>query len=115
MVILKKIKGSTLIEVIVSLTITMIVFAIAMQIFVSVFRSENYYNKLHAFLAIKKIEAECKKNNKYYDEKILLDDLDIFKSIIPYNGSKDIQILLLEAFDKKGKKLVEHKELIYFY
>ncbi len=110
-----KIKGSTLIEVIVSITITMIVFAIAMQIFVNVFRSDNYYAKLNAFLAIKKIEVDCKKNNKFYDEKISTDELDIFKSIIPYNGSKDIQILLIEAYDLKGKKLVEHKELIYFY
>ncbi|MFA6924753.1 MAG: hypothetical protein WC223_10940 [Bacteroidales bacterium] len=108
----KKIKSSTLIETLVSMVIIMFGFSIALQIIINVFRSDNYYSKLNAFTTIKSVEADCKKNNRYFDEKLNYENMDVYKSIKQYNTDKELQILLIEAFDKKGSKLAEHKELI---
>ncbi|HET6243889.1 MAG: hypothetical protein H0V01_04385 [Bacteroidetes bacterium] len=108
----KKIKASTLIEVIVALIIVMITFGIAMVIFINVTHSDNQVQKLKASLILNESALKTSKENSYIDEKTEVDGLFINKTINPYENIPGLNLVLFEAFDVNGKIIAERRELI---
>ncbi len=107
-----KIKGFTLIEVLVSLTLIMLSFGIGLMIYINVIKSDHNYLKLEALAAIKQVSNETKIKKQFIDEEYSFENVDINKTITKYNGSQNLYIISIEAFDKNGKKINELKEMV---
>ncbi|MDQ3192428.1 MAG: hypothetical protein M3Q58_12615 [Bacteroidota bacterium] len=108
----KKIKASTLIEVIVALIIVMISFGIAMAIYVNVTYSDNQIQKLKANLILNETAIKTTNENSFIDEKTEVDGISVVKTVHSYEGIQGLNLLLLEAFDVNMKKIAERKELV---
>ena len=108
----KKIKGSTLIEVLVAMIIVMVTFGIAMAIFINVSSSDRHVQKLKAQLLLSEVAIRTKAENSFIDATIELENITLNKTITSYREIPGLNILLLEAFDINGKKVAERKELI---
>ena len=108
----KKVKASTLIEVMVAMIIVMISFGIAMIIYINVTRSDNQVQKLKVQLLLNETAIKTSNENSFMDEKTETDGIFVNKTVNSYNGIPGLNFLLLEAFDANGKKIAERKELV---
>jgi Tfp pilus assembly protein PilV len=108
-----KVKGSTLLEVIVALVIIMFVFGIAMMIYLNVLQS-SYSNRLiQANLLLKAISDETIREKKYVDEYIQRNGWTVKKSIVKYQHSNCLIHLHLETMDSLYHgKVINRDELI---
>lgn len=107
-----KCKASTLLESLVAMVLIMICFGIAMMIYVNVMSSDNNRQKLSAQLLLNQVALEGKQEKKYLDEKIEAGNMTIQKTVAPYKEADNLSLLTLTAFDKNGKMIAQHKELI---
>lgn len=108
----KKVKASTLIEVMVALIIVMISFGIAMAIYVNVTHSDNQTQKLKAQLLLNETAIKTTNENSFIDEKTEMDGISVIKTVSSYEGTPGLHLLFLEAFDVNAKKIAERKELV---
>ncbi|PCJ87266.1 MAG: hypothetical protein COA57_04870 [Flavobacteriales bacterium] len=108
----QKIKATTLVETLIAMVIVMITFGLGLMIYVNVMNSGNQQLKLNAQLLMNQMAAETKTDNNFLDEEMETETLKIIKTVLPYEGSKRLNILMFEAFNKGGKKVTERKELI---
>ncbi len=108
----RKLKASSLIEVMVALIIVMVCFGIAMIIYLNVSQSDRQLQRLKGKLILNEIAIKTKNENSYIDDKIEFESINVNKTINPYNGIPGISLLLLEAYDLNGNKIVERKELV---
>src|SRR5688572_7097098 len=92
----KRIPGATLIEVIVALVIIMIIFGIAMMIYINVLNSSTSAGVANANLLLKEISEETIVTKRYFDEQINNNELIIVKSVKKYNNLEGLIHLHLE-------------------
>jgi len=109
----KKVDGSTLVEVLVSMVIMMIVFSIAIGIYVKVTTSTVSITKQKGELQATSIIRQSINNKDWSDQTILLDSLQFEKKVIPYAGYEDVIEIEVETFNQgisqgKVRQLVKH-------
>ena len=105
-----KLRSATLLEVIVSLVIVMIVFGIAMMIYINVLNSTPTERELNYFLLMKEVSSETISSKRYFNEDINKNGIHIMKSVSKYHGLKDLMHLHLEIAD--GNRPVSIDQLI---
>jgi hypothetical protein len=108
----KKYKSFTLVETIVALVITMICVGIAFTIMLNVERSGNNFRKIQAHLCLLQELNKVKKEKKFLDENIDLDNMRIEKTFTQYEGIDKLYEMKLTVFDNDGKKLDALKQLV---
>ena len=109
-----KLQASTLVEALISMIIVMMVFVIGSMIYVNVINSDNGRQKLNAELLLQQVTVTTKRENKFLDEKIEAGNIIIQKKVVLYKNISNLHLLLLIAFDKQGKQIADHQELISF-
>lgn len=108
----KKIAASTLIEVLIAMVIVIVIYGIAMMIFLNVQKSSNTALKTLALLELEKVVIETKKKFTFIDEEYKTENLEIKKKISVYQKCSELRELSFEVFDLSGKLIIERKELI---
>ena len=111
--IVRKIKGSTLIETLVAMTVILISLVFCGIIFFNVLNSGNNYAKFRAHSLIYEAALKTKTDKRFIDEKIEDDGILIQKTMSSYNGIKDLHLEIFTASDANGKLLDEYKEIIF--
>jgi hypothetical protein len=111
-IILRKLKGATLMEVLVAIAIIMSVFTISTIVFLNVTGSSYTGDKLKASLLLNEISMETNKSKTFLDEEISKDDIVIKKTFDKYNNHPNLMILTITAFNSSQKLLSERKEII---
>lgn len=106
----KRITSATLIEVVVSLVIVMIVFGIAMMIYINVLGSSSSERVLNINLVLKELSEETINANRFFDERIERDGLKITKSVDKYSDVEGLVRLHFEVVD--AGKLVTRDMLL---
>ena len=106
------VNASSLFETIVALMVIMIVFGIAMTIYVNVMKNSTSLSELNASLQLDRLARETKEKKSYFDETIENESTVIEKKIKKYNDKGGLLLLDIQAFDKTKKKLAERKEII---
>lgn len=109
----KKLKATTLIEVLVAMIIILLSFGTGMMIYNNILNSDNGYEKMKSRLILNEIAIETKKEKTFFDEIKEEETFTIHKSIEQYKDKKNLSLLHLKAFNKQGRLIAEKKELIY--
>lgn len=108
----KKIPAATLMETMISMVILLVVFGVAMMVYLQV--SGSNYNELKAksYLALQHIKIKTIKSKRLTEESYEMEGYKVYKSIEPYQES--LYLIRLEAIRNDGKKLCELKEVMMF-
>lgn len=101
-----------MIESLIAMVVVMLCFGIATTVYVNVISSGNQLMKLRSELLLKRIALESKRDGLFLDEKITVDEITVQKKVTPYNGSKNLVQLNLQAFSNTEKILSEYNELV---
>jgi len=105
-------KASSLFETIVGLMITMLVFAIAMTIYVNVIRSSTNIAELKALHRLEELSRETIIKKSFFDENFEEEGVVITKNINSYKGENGLLLLHLQATDPDKRNLAELKKII---
>lgn len=110
--LIRKLKAYTLIETIISMVIIMLVFSVAMMIFINVVKTDRIIERTDVFFKMNEILHESKMNQEYIDFTYEFENFDILRSNRRYRNSENLKQLTVKAFDKNGKQIAEKSELI---
>lgn len=109
---MSRIKASSLLETIIALMVIMIVFGIAMTIYVNVMKNSTSLSELKASLKLEELARETKEKKSYFDESFNDESTLIEKKVKKYNDREGLLLLDFQAYDKTNKRLAERKEII---
>jgi len=109
---IKKLKAYTLIETIIAMVIIMLVFGIAMMIFIKVMKTDRVVRQAEVFFKMNEILNQSKINNEFTDVTLSFDSYEIQRTLLAYEGSEKVKQLVIVAFDMEGKQIAEKIELI---
>jgi len=110
----KKLKASTIIEVVVALVIMMVVFGIATMTYVRLIHSDNSPKlKLNRRLSALASEAVNTGEPLINTSYTLEHDITVNQQILPYEHNTQLLILELEALDRNGQQLSIYRELVW--
>lgn len=108
---LKKIKGSSLIEIVVGLVIISIVFTMSVMVYVNLSTGKTSATKVIYIAYLKDYIATTKKNKEYFNEKLEIEKGYLQRTIEEI--SKNVILLKIEIRNSENKLIDDHQELIY--
>lgn len=107
-----RIKASSLIETIVGLMVIVLVFGIAMTVYVNVMKNSTSLAELKASQRLEEIAVETRANKSFFNESFEEEGIKIEKTIGKYQNKEGLILLELLAKDPAERKLAERKEII---
>ena len=107
-----RVKGSTILEVIISMIIIIVVFGIAMMIFINVNRLSLSIKKLKAQAILQHTLLQAEQANDHTDQTITVDDLTIKQEITPFENESGLSVITLTAFDPNHEQVARLKKVI---
>lgn len=107
-----KLKGATIIEVLVAMIIILTCSTLATVIYLNVLQSQNSAEKLKAFRMIKEIQRETEEKNNYINEQLSADGFTIEKECKPYKSDTRLIVITFTARNQDGKELMKQSKLI---
>lgn len=111
---IKRLKSSSLIEVLVSMVIIVIVFSIAMGISTNIFRLSLSFKKLKAQASLNRLLIQLEKKPPHVTQKnFIFDEISINQVVTKYLNSDNLKVIHLTALDENKEKLGEVKKIIY--
>lgn len=112
MVTLKRHKGFTLVEAIVSMIIIMACFALSTMTYLNIVKTDNRVNRCQAFLFIEQYAQETIKAKSFVEQDSEFEGLTVRKRMEPYQGDDRLMVLRIEVADKNGKTLSTFKQIV---
>lgn len=104
-----KLKGFTLFESVVSITIISICFSLSMIIYSKVIMSSTSFNEIEAKAEIKKVFFDLKESKLYTSQNYTIKNFEIFQKISPFKGNKNlIQVDFIVSIEGKECYLESH-------
>lgn len=107
-----KLKGTTIVEVLISMTIIMVCSSLASLIYLNILKSQNSSEKLRAFFELKKIQEETIKESRYINEEINEGEFTIKKECSPYQSNKNLIQLQIKVMNVEKKELINQSIII---
>lgn len=111
-VLKKKLKGSTLVEVIVAMVIILTCMGIAMSIFLNVSRDMNEELRILAEIRIHALATETNRAKDYTDTSVDFDNMKLQRNITSYANKAKLKQVTIAAFTLSGKKIGDYKEIV---
>ncbi|KAA3633733.1 MAG: hypothetical protein DWQ02_12635 [Bacteroidetes bacterium] len=108
-----RLKGSTIIEAMIAMTVITIVFLVGMM---AIGRLGSSYKTVESYKVDLEMENQSQKTRqtqRYFDETIVFSGFMIEKKVDESEYGKNVLLLSLKAFDTQDRLLNERKELIY--
>ncbi len=90
--LIKKLKAYTLIETIISMVIIMLVFSVAMMIFINVVKTDRIIERTDIFFKMNEIIHESKTHQEYINYTFEFENFIIERTISRYLNSKKLQV-----------------------
>lgn len=110
--LMKRLNGSTLVEVIVAMVITVTAIGIAFSIMANISKTDNSRLRLNALLRANEVITNTRVSSKYLDENMEEGAMEIYKTVTPYKSSDKLYILKIEVYNRNKHKIFEKQELI---
>jgi hypothetical protein len=108
----KRVRASSVLEVIVSMMIIILVFGIAMMIYTNVSMQSLSGQKLKAQAILAQIMKELDKAEQSANQESIIGGFTVERSLRPYAKNSRLLQLDLKAFDQNNKLLAELHQLI---
>lgn len=112
LVLKKRIKGSTIIEVIMALMIGMIILAMAMTIVVKTGKNYNAVHRTRALIWMRNRVYMMEANPVLHEDTIQANGMLIYENLANLEGKKDVLILYMKAMTPENRLLAEKWRLI---
>lgn len=113
MVILKRLKASSLVEVTVSMVVMVMVFSMALIIYLNVTGAGITSPKLQLKMFLQSYAAKTKREKVFKNEELKWEQYIIRKIVLPYKGNTDLLLCTYSAYNQSEKLVAERKELVY--
>src|ERR1700752_1768666 len=107
-----KLKGTTIIEVLVAMSIILVCSSLATLIYLNILKSQNSSEKLRAFLHLKKVQEETIKDARYINEDWQDGEFTIKKECKPYQSNKNLVQLRITVANENKKELIDQSILV---
>lgn len=88
------------------------VFTIASMVYLNVQRSAFSSKRLVAEIAINEVLSASLRGEIFQAREVLVNDITVYQTILPYRDSGSLKVLELEARDPSGKLLAIRRRLI---
>ena len=108
----KRIKGSTIIEVIIALLIGMMVLAMAMIIVVKTGKNYNATHRTRALLWMRNRVYQLETKPALHEDTIQVNGMLIYENLAELEGKQDVLILYMKAMTPENRLLAEKRRLI---
>ena len=108
-----KLKGTTLVEVLVASIITAISFGIGLMIYTNVLHSNRSKQKTEISLLFEQHKYQTILKEKYQSKIIHLENIEIQENITLYKNKNDLLHLNYKALNTKGEIILEKNYLKY--
>jgi type II secretory pathway pseudopilin PulG len=108
----RRLKASTILEVVISMTIIVIVFGIAMMIFTNVLRFSLSAKKLRAQALLRETMLNAEQNPVNASQSLAVDDFRIEEVAEPYPQNSNLTAIHLTAYDQNQQKVAELQKVI---
>ena len=99
LLIIKRISASSLIEVIVAMLITIVIFTITIQLFNQILSAGNTLLRIKMRKRLDELYLESVKNKAYIDKTLIEDNVVIQIKAMPFRQNRDLISLELSAKD----------------
>jgi type II secretory pathway pseudopilin PulG len=106
------VRGSTILEVIISMIIIIVVFGISMMIFTNVNRLSLSAKKLRAQAILQQTLLQAEQAKDHTDQTVTVDDLTIKQEITPFENEPGLSVITLTAFDPNHEQVARLKKVI---
>lgn len=107
-----KLKGTTIIEVLVSMSIILVCSSLGTLIYLNVLKSQNSSEKLRAHFQLKKTQKETIDQKRFLNEDWKEGEFEIKKECRPYNGNSKLIQLNINITNEDKKELANQSILI---
>jgi Tfp pilus assembly protein PilE len=108
----KKVRASSILEVIVSMVIIVVVFGIAMMIYSNVLRLSLSAKKLKVQALLMEVMLQAEHSAKNTTQSFALDNFRIEQEAKPYRDNSSLTEIHLTAFDQNQQKMGELQKVI---
>lgn len=108
----RRVKASTILEVIVSMIIIVIVFGIAMMIYTNVLRVSLSVKKLRAQALLQETMIKAEQATGNTNQSLTIDDFRIEQEVTQYNNQSNLTTIHLTAYDQNQQKVTELQKVI---
>lgn len=109
---LKKIKGTTLVESLVALTIIMAVFGAGMMVFLNITKTQNKLTYFRAKSKILEIVSNTKEKQLFFDDDIKDGKITYSRIVDFYQEKQYLLWISVKAYNEKKKTIATHNELV---
>ncbi|MGZ3862803.1 MAG: hypothetical protein ACXVPN_10365 [Bacteroidia bacterium] len=107
-----KLKGTTIIEVLVAMASLLICTTMATSIYLNILRNESIAEKTNAYLKLKDLCTTIEKEKNFLDKEWEENGFSYSKTCKPYKDNNSIIVLKLEVKNQSQKKIGEFKKII---
>jgi Tfp pilus assembly protein PilE len=109
----KRVKASTILEVIVSMVVIVVVFGIAMMIYTNVLRLSLSPKKIRVQALLQEAMVSAERDSIKITQTFQVDDIRIEQEVKPYWGNNALTDIHLIAYDLNQQKITEIEKVIY--
>jgi hypothetical protein len=107
-----RLKGTTIIEVLVSMSIILVCSSLATLIYLNILKSQNSSEKLRAFMQLKKAQEITIAESRYINEDWQESEFLLKKECKPYSSSKNLIHLKISVMNKDEKEIIKQSILV---
>jgi len=97
---LKRVKASTLVEVIVAMVVIMVVFVLATGIYTGIVRSSPSFRQQQIHAKTLNVIAQSLADQNWEDEVMQSDSLELQKTVVPYENAEDLLLITVKAVER---------------
>lgn len=106
-----KVKAATILETIISFTIIIIVFGIALSVLNNLMRTENMHTRFEANILIEKYFENV--TDTLGPNNITYKGFHVERTFLPYQQDTNLFILAIKVYDRNNKLITKQKEILY--
>lgn len=107
----RKLKASTLLEVIVAMVVILIVFVLATGIYANVMRSSPSIKQQRVKALMAEMIAKSMAEENWKDEEVVADSISFQKTVLPYQNYADLFLLQVLAVEN-GKEIGKVQRIV---
>ena len=106
-----KIVGGTLVESVISMTLILLITALVFSFFIRINTSNINELRMEAFLLSKSILSDIQENHYYYNDQLILNNLNVKQQVTSLDKENGVFLVCLEFKDQKNRTIYRYSTI----